>query len=157
MRPPQNRRMNTPPKLAAAAISSPITSGAIDSRRVTITLSITSRCSSGIASDANVASSVPPSEISTARGCRQQYPAIRRTQRRSLRRACEPAPASSPGSFTGTPLVCMLMSITVPVKDEPRMRPPTRHTTPRPVTFTSANSFPLLTILARLAGPEATV
>src|SRR5215472_11506921 len=75
-----------PAKFAAAAISSPIASGQIDSRRAMITLSMTARCSSGIVRDAATNSSEPASEITTSRRNRQQYAASRLIQRASLLR-----------------------------------------------------------------------
>ncbi len=82
--PPQYRRPKTPAKLTAAAISSPMASGHTDEWCPTMTSSMALFCSNGITRDAPVASSVPPTEIVTARGCLRQYPASRRTHRRSL-------------------------------------------------------------------------
>ena len=57
-----------PPKFTAAAMTSSPASGQIDSRWVTITLSMIWRCTSGIEAVAAVAASEPNSAIRTVRG-----------------------------------------------------------------------------------------
>ena len=56
------------PKFTAAAMTSRPASGQIDSRWVTITLSMICRCTSGIEAVAAVATSEPTSAIRTVRG-----------------------------------------------------------------------------------------